>query len=205
MSDDYSFTSIIYDPLLYPALRGIRKVVTKELYPHQNKKIIDLCCGTGNQLKILEKNGFTDLHGLDLSPDMLRVAKKGNHQFSIYERDATKTEFESDSFDLVILSFAIHEKERHIHEQMVAEAHRILKKGGILLVVDYIFDKSTLLIAKWGVTIIERLAGKEHYDNFRSYLKNGGLLSILSDEKWEQIKKSRHIFKSITISQFKKI
>jgi ubiquinone/menaquinone biosynthesis C-methylase UbiE len=204
MIDEYSFTSKIYDPLLYPALRGIRSAVTKALYPSRHNKILDLCCGTGNQMKIMENKGFSNLHCLDISPNMLKVARKTNPGFSIYERDATKTGFTSNSFDIVILSFAIHEKSRNIQEKMVSEAHRILRKNGTLLVVDYLFDAKSFVVAKWGVTAIERIAGKEHYNNFRSYIKKGGLNSLLTKEKWKLFKETRHIFKSITISQFKK-
>ncbi|MBU1534178.1 class I SAM-dependent methyltransferase, partial [Myxococcota bacterium] len=143
MSHDYDFTSKIYDPLLYPALRGIRGAVTRALASHKHSKILDLCCGTGNQLKILSRAGFTDLHCLDISPGMLKVAGRGRPDYRIYEADARSTGFDDGMFDVVILSFAIHEKEPDTQRAMIGEAHRVLKKDGLLLVVDYLFDKKS--------------------------------------------------------------
>ena len=38
-------------------ISNVRKAVAKKLFEYKDKKILDLCCGTGNQLKILAENG----------------------------------------------------------------------------------------------------------------------------------------------------
>lgn len=45
------------------------------LFPYEPKKILELGCGTGNYTKILIKKGYNVL-GLDLSEDMLKIARK---------------------------------------------------------------------------------------------------------------------------------
>lgn len=203
--DNYSDrVAKIYDPLLYLAFKQIRIAVMKALLKYKDKPILDLCCGTGDQLKFLSKNGFRNLHGLDISDSMLKIARKGNCPIKIYTEDATKTGLKSGSVTVIIISLAIHEKDRNTQENMVSEAHRMMKKNGLLLIVDFVFDERTLLPAKLGIVLIERMAGKAHYRNFRSYIKNDGLSSLLKPEKFEFIKSERKLFNGLSISLYKK-
>lgn len=191
--------------MLYFALNPIRLTVLEELSQHKDSAILDLCCGTGNQLKLLSKNGFKNLHCLDLSESMLRVAKKGEHSIEIYFEDATKTSFDDDTFDIVMLSFAIHEKNRETQEKMLGEAYRILKENGTILIVDFSFDEKTTKLGRIGIDFIERIAGGEHYLNFKKYIANDGLTSLIKADKFELVKDSRKAFNGVTISTYQKI
>ena len=77
MDTENAFTAKIYDPILYFALKNIRQEIIR-LIPNHNLRILDLCCGTGDQLKKLSDAGFNHLTGVDLSTEMLKVARKGN-------------------------------------------------------------------------------------------------------------------------------
>lgn len=168
MKISHDFTAKLYDPVLYLALKPIRIEVMHELLGYKEKTILDLCCGTGSQLKLLSKNGFKNLHCLDISDSMLNIAKKNNFPIKIYNEDATKTSFRNDAFDIVIVSFALHEKDRKIQEALIEEAHRIIKKDGLMLVVDYVFDNKAAGYSKILINIIERVAGGEHHRNFKN-------------------------------------
>ena len=198
------FIAKIYDPFLYLALKRVRTAITYELLTYKDKPILDLCCGTGNQLKLLSKNGFNNLHCLDLSDSMLKIARKGNYPIKIYAEDATITGLEAESFKVIIISFAIHEKDRPTQETMIAEAHRILEKNGLLLIVDFIFDERTMPPGRLGITLIERMAGGEHYRNFKSYIKHQGLASLINTDNFELIKSERKLFNGLTLSLFRK-
>ncbi|MEA3386015.1 MAG: class I SAM-dependent methyltransferase, partial [Thermodesulfobacteriota bacterium] len=143
MKSEYDFIAKIYDPALYLVLKPIRIAVMKLLLKYKEKSILDLCCGTGNQLKLLSRNGFKDLHCLDISNPMLEIARKNNYRIKIYNEDATKTNFVNESFDIIIISFALHEKDRSTQESFINEAHRLIKKDGFIVVVDYNFDNKT--------------------------------------------------------------
>jgi len=84
MKSEYDFIAKIYDPVLYLVLKPIRIAVMKMLLKYKGKSILDLCCGTGNQLKLLSRNGFKDLHCLDISNPMLEIARKNNYRIKIY-------------------------------------------------------------------------------------------------------------------------
>ncbi len=204
MKEDYNFSATIYDPVLYLALNPIRLAVMDELSQHKDSSILDLCCGTGNQLKLLSKNGFKNLHCLDLSKEMLRVAEKGGYPIKIYNEDATKTNFDDASFDIVIISFAIHEKDRETQEKLIEETHRLIKESGTILIIDFSFDEKTTKLGKMGIDFIERMAGGEHYLNFKGYIANGGLESLIKEDKFKFVKDVRAAFNGVTISTYQK-
>lgn len=205
MRNEYNFTAKIYDPMLYLVINRIRKTVTKELTDHKESRILDLCCGTGNQLKMLSKNGFKDLHCLDLSESMLEIARKGDHSIGIHKQDAARTGFKDKEFDIVMLSFALHEKDPQIQLDILRETNRILRDDGILLVVDFIFDRRTRILGRFGANLIERMAGGEHYLNFKKYKKNGGLSAMIDQKMYNFLNSHRKVFNVITISTYNKM
>ncbi len=204
MKEDYNFSATIYDPVLYLALNPIRLAVMDELSQHKDSSILDLCCGTGNQLKLLSKNGFKNLHCLDLSKEMLRVAEKSEYPIKIYNEDATETNFDDASFDIVMISFAIHEKDRETQEKLIEEVHRLIKERGTILIIDFSFDEKTTKLGKMGIDFIERMAGGEHYLNFKGYIANGGLESLIKEDKFKFVKDVRAAFNGVTISTYQK-
>ncbi len=176
----------------------------ESLCEYRSAKILDLCCGTGFQLKLLSRNGFTDLHCLDLSQNMLKVARKRGYPITTYHADAVNTVFEDTSFDIVILSFALHEKDTATARSVLAEAHRILKNNGRLIIVDFLFDENTKLIGRWGVTVVEKIAGGEHYRNFKNYIKNCSLACLIRPDKFIEIKRSRVLAGGAVVTMFEK-
>ena len=205
MKSNYGFIARIYDPIFYLALKPIRIAVMNELLEYKEKRILDLCCGTGNQLKLLSKHGFRNLYCLDISDSMLEIAKRSDSSIKIYNEDATKTNFDNASFDVVIISFAIHEKDRNTQQALINEAYRIIKKDGLMLVADYVFDNKTTKFSRILISIIERIAGGEHYRNFKNYIHNKGLLSLIKKDKFKLIKYNRMSSGAVTISIYKKI
>jgi demethylmenaquinone methyltransferase/2-methoxy-6-polyprenyl-1,4-benzoquinol methylase len=175
-----AFTAKIYDPVLYFVLKNIRQDIIR-LIPDHDARILDLCCGTGNQLKKLSDAGFSNLTGVDLSPDMLKVAGKGNKIANLLACDVQHTGLPCASFDIIIISLAVHEKSAAMQTKMMAEARRLLASGGQLVLVDFSLDDQARMTSKIAVNMIERLAGKTHYLNFKAYVRNGGMCPILQD------------------------
>lgn len=205
MKSNSGFIAKIYDPIFYLALKPIRIAVMNELLKYKEKIILDLCCGTGNQIKLLSKHGFKNLYCLDISDSMLEIAKRSDSSKKIYNEDATKTSFDDASFDVVIISFAIHEKDRNTQQALINEAYRIIKKDGLMLVVDYVFDNKTTKFSRILISTIERIAGGEHYRNFKNYIQNEGLSSLIKKDKFKFIKCNRMSSGAVTISIYRKI
>ena len=205
MKSNHNLMAKIYDPIFYLAIKPIRIAVMNELLKYKEKIILDLCCGTGNQIKLLSKHGFRNLYCLDISGSMLEIAKRSDSSIKIYNEDATKTNFDNASFDVVIISFAIHEKDRNTQQALINEAYRIIKKDGLMLVVDYVFDNKTTKFGRILISIIEGIAGREHYRNFKNYIKNKGLLSLIKKDKFKLIKYNRMSSGAVTISRYQKM
>ena len=108
MESNYSFMAKMYDPIFYLALKPIRIAVMNELLKFKDKIILDLCCGTGNQIKLLSKNGFRNLSCLDISDSMLEIAKRsdssGEHDrnFKNYiQKEGLSSLIEKNKFKLI--------------------------------------------------------------------------------------------------------
>jgi len=173
--DSYTIFARFYDIFLYIFLSKLRKRVVSIARCYNPETIIDICCGTGNQLKYLRNAGFTNVYGIDISPAMVKQSQNEYNTIKCDIGDAGATNYTSNSFDMGIISFALHEKPYAEAQNIIKEATRIVRSGGYLVIVDYYFDKSSSRIPRFLINIIERIAGKYHFSCFKSYLKFGGL------------------------------
>jgi len=184
--DEYKRLAGVYDPLLHPVMHRLRNKVTSVVVDLQPDKVIDICCGTGNQLKYLKRRGLKNAVGVDISHAMLGQAQKGTEKVACDYQDASSMSFEDDFFDVGIISFALHEKPPAIARQIISEAERIIHTGGHLIIADYMFDHQVHLPAKTAIHVVERIAGRDHYRHFREYLKYGGIDHLMGDYTLEQ-------------------
>jgi len=181
--DEYKRFAWLYDFALYPAIRKVRKRTAKIIKQYNAESIIDICCGTGDQLKYLREQGFHQVTGVDISQAMLKQARKGQTQANCLNQDASALSFKSNNFDAAIIGFALHEKPIAIAQNILKEARRVLKPNGILIILDYNQEQKAPFFIRWMVHFIERFAGKNHYKNFREYQKAGGLEMLMESQK----------------------
>jgi len=176
---EYQYSAKIYDRLLSPFIGPIRRRVLALVKKHKYSVILDVCCGTGDQLKLLKAHGIVG-EGVDLSDAMLKVAWTGEYRADCMKQDATEMGYEDAKFDLVMTAFALHEKKHDSARKIVEEMVRVTKEGGDILIVDYELSEKTSLFSKWMIYFIEWFAGGKHYRNFRAYIEKGGLPELLS-------------------------
>lgn len=99
-----------------------------------SKRILDLCCGTGDLTRQLVKGGG-ELFSLDFSFNMLKKGvAKGWLSGENVSADAGKLPFKGESFDYLTIAFGI----RNIPDVDVflGESLRVLKPGGKLLILE---------------------------------------------------------------------
>lgn len=102
------------------------------------RSVLELGCGTGNNLLTFDKN--IKLTGVDISGEMLKIAKRKVPTCRFYRKDIR--DFNSDKkFDLVI---CLYDTLNHIllfseWKKLFARVHRFLNDGGL-----FIFDINTL-------------------------------------------------------------
>ncbi|HSH52397.1 MAG TPA: class I SAM-dependent methyltransferase [Bacteroidales bacterium] len=172
-----------YDFLLYPFLNKTRKQTAKIIHQLYPESLIDICCGTGNQLKYLNHTNIK-LTGIDNSPEMLNSGK----YFNCHQQDARSIEFPDQSFEMALIQLALHEKSVDDRGKILKEVYRILKNNGYLVIMDYNINHKTSKFAKYIIRIIEFFAGRQHYKHFKTYLNNGGLTKLVDQNRFKTLR-----------------
>lgn len=101
-------------------------------------RILDLGCTVGhNSLPWKKVYPKAELHGIDVAAPCLRY---GHHRAEalglaahFWQMDATRLDFPDAHFDLVFSSMFLHEVPRREIARVLAEAHRVLRPGGLML------------------------------------------------------------------------
>jgi ubiquinone/menaquinone biosynthesis C-methylase UbiE len=148
-------------------------------------RILDVCCGTGSHLDLYRGKPYA-LFGLDVSPAMLAAARgrlgDGAH---LDLGDATRLPYASGTFDLVSCKLALHEMPPETRRALLAEARRVLKTDGRILLIDFHpgpFDAGKGWITRAVVVAVEFIAGGEHYKNQRQFIASGGLPALAREQ-----------------------
>ena len=96
--------------------------------------VLDIGCGGGVPvLKLLVEKGFS-AKGIDFSKGMLELAKKNVPEAELILGDVMKADFESESLDGIMSTYAVIHIHRSHHPALYLKIHNWLKQGGIMLV-----------------------------------------------------------------------
>ncbi|MBM0636774.1 bifunctional demethylmenaquinone methyltransferase/2-methoxy-6-polyprenyl-1,4-benzoquinol methylase UbiE [Campylobacter sp. VicNov18] len=129
-------------------VRWRRKACEKvmALYEKQNLKIADIACGTGDMIRswqesALKTQNTLNIKGIDPSSAMLNIAKEKFPNVEFIEAQAQNLPLESKSVDIISISYGI----RNVVQRQKAleEFARVLKKEGILVVLEFIKREKT--------------------------------------------------------------
>ena len=98
-------------------------------------RILELFCGRGNGLVALERLGFTNLSGVDLSPRLVGLYRGRGHCAAA---DCRALPLRSGSFDVAIVQGGLHHLPDVVTDLpvVVGEVQRVLKPGGRFVVVE---------------------------------------------------------------------
>ncbi len=173
------FYHYFIDPLLTGSVAKIVDTVPAGL------RILDVACGTGSLvIKLAPKSEHVT--GIDIDPVMIGFAKRNNPKNTDFlvgdARDMRS--FSNKQFDLVIMSMAWHQFQNKQREIIMNEAIRIGRK---ILISDYSYP-SPYGYKKNLVKTIERIAGRDHYRNFKTYMSEGGITRIGEKYKLKAVK-----------------
>ena len=125
-----------------------RRKFIKSLNFLDGDKVLDVATGTGDVAFAIRRKYNTDIIGLDLSVNMLGIAKKKLKKFKIddidfIEGDAENLPFDDNTFDKIVISYGL----RNLGDcqKGIEEFHRVLKPGGKLGILEFLQPQSTII------------------------------------------------------------
>ncbi|NDJ20061.1 methyltransferase domain-containing protein [Nostoc sp. B(2019)] len=113
-----------------------RELALQGLTIHSDTQILDLCCGSGQATQFLVKYS-ENVTGLDASPKSLQRARRNVPEADYVEAFAEEMPFAEHLFDVVHTSTALHEMQPEQLRKIIKEVYRVLKPGGIFVLVDF--------------------------------------------------------------------
>ena len=144
----FDFWASFYDTWLNPFriwLTYIQKKVSQYSF---KGKVLDVGCGTGDLLLMLDekrrnKKAMLNLCGIDISRKMLEKAKKNlGSKAKVQYGDVENIPFKANYFDVVTSTEAFHHYEKA--QKAISEMHRVLKKNGLLFLADISIANSVI-------------------------------------------------------------
>ena len=188
----------------------IKQSSIKLLNLKENLKGADLCTGSGDLVKILQKIYPTcSIIGVDYSDKMLNLAKIKNPNNAFVKADCTKLPFLDNEFDFITMAFGL----RNIlnREGALKEIYRILKKGGLFLHLD--FGKHNFLNSAfnflvpnvWGVVDKNKKSYQYLINSKTNFPEPKELIEEFNSFGFQFLKRKDYIFGSISAQLFKTI
>ena len=123
-------------------------------------RILDVATGTGDLADSMAKISGAKVTALDLSPEMLALARKKYPQITFIEGYAEKLPFQDASFDVVSAGFGV----RNFEDlgKGMREFHRVLKPGGYALIIEPMIPRNDMMKKLYLIyfkKVLPRIAG----------------------------------------------
>lgn len=167
------YDGVFYDTFIAPNQDRMFSVILKEI-PTQSK-VLDVGCGTGrfsfNAAQSVESVVGIDLSAKNISVANSNLAKTAFSNISFLHASVADIKAKGLHFDVAVMTYVIHE---------VNPSERIPLLKDILAVSDSLIIGEYLVPRQSGVfnilnEVVEFAAGKEHYQNFKSFVALGGV------------------------------
>ena len=128
--------------ILFGNYGRLRDAALAELGETVNGKTLQVACVYGNLTPRLRQRLAPDasLDVVDILPIQLKnLAKKmtADERVALLQGDSSSLACADASYDQVLLFFLLHEQPAHVRRATLAEAMRVVKPGGKIVIVDY--------------------------------------------------------------------
>ena len=156
-------------------LRRIQRQALDRLRVVPGQRVLDLGCGPGDGAAMLAQRQVVAI-GLDYSQGMLDAAKKEpNLRGRLTRGDAGRLPFKDGAFDKIICTNSFHHYPDHVAS--LREMRRVLRPGGLLVLVD---PRKDNLFGRMAIELFEeRVFGLKEVrifsvDSWRELLRDAG-------------------------------
>ncbi|MBC8275183.1 MAG: methyltransferase domain-containing protein [Chloroflexi bacterium] len=177
---------INYSTIIDPILKDVRICVAGLSGVKLGDRVLDVCCGTGDQVFHYEQKGAVAI-GVDQKPNMIELAernrkRRGFKHSTFRVAGATDLPFPDGYFDCASISLGLHEMRRDERNRAVSEMKRVVKREGVLVFIDFRVPLPGNLFA-YLIRAVEFIAGRDNHKCFTDYLAQGGLKQILKENQ----------------------
>lgn len=184
------YDGLFYDKLIAPNQDKMFYQIKSLINPNSN--VLDVGCGTGRLSFQLSKH-CRNVVGVDLSSKNILVAKANkkkdfpNVKF-IHADGNNLNEILSEKFDYSVITYVIHEMPEDERINLLLKLKSVTNQ---LIIGDYLTPRPKTF---WGFLneIVEFLAGKDHYNNFKNYVGNGGIDFLIRETGWQKVKEIKN-------------
>ncbi len=139
----------LYDTQVETLFSGLADTMRRRALPHlasalrgriRHGHVLDIACGTGRFLADVKRNWpRLKVTGLDLSPPYLAEARRTLDAWprvDLLEAQAEAMPLADASVDAATVIFLFHELPRKVRVQVLSEIARVLKPGGVCVLID---------------------------------------------------------------------
>lgn len=158
-SNAYARLAPIYDWVFGWSLEPGRQAMQRELGRLRPKRLLEIGVGTGLALKHYPAE--TEIHGVDVSPEMLEQAK--HHARHLPDRsiqldvmDAEALAFADGSFDCVTIPYVL--SVTNDPHRLISEARRVCTPDGTILIVNHFSEGGFWEKFEWLAGALSRFA-----------------------------------------------
>ena len=191
--------------------RGTADVMRRQIIPPitewvrehgapERVKLVDLGCGTGRTLhQIARAHPALRLHGVDLSPAYIRLARKRlAHvgELTLAVDNAEALPWADATFDVATSVYMFHELPRNARRNAVAEMFRVVKPGGLVVIE----DSAQLSESPQLAPVLHDFPREFHEPFYEDYLGDD-LHALLGEAGFETISTQAHLVAKVVIAR----
>ena len=172
----YKRVSSFYDLTFGQVFRPGQKAIIKKMDCIESDNVLEIGIGTGSSLQYYPKE--TKVVGIDISPDMLEVAKKRIVKDKIHNKhillmNGERLSFPDNTFDKVVGMYVVSVTQNP--QVLVEEMKRVCKNDGDIYIVNHFSTEQDNLLVKMfekGLMPISKILGWKPsfpFDEFNAY------------------------------------
>jgi len=179
-----------YDKVIAPNQDRLFSEIKKIIEP--NSSVIDVGCGTGRfSFSVVDK--VAKVVGIDLSKKNIDKAnqtltKNTNSKITFYHTNISDLISKNLHFDYAVMTYVIHEVNPEDRITLLKEMAQIADK---IIIGDYLVPVNK---GFWSTLneVVEFLAGKEHYCNFKNFVADNGLYRLIDKTELKVIREIKN-------------
>jgi ubiquinone/menaquinone biosynthesis C-methylase UbiE len=133
-------------------------------YGYTPKSTLEIGCNTGYRLEAIRKLSGSAVAGIEPSQEAIEAGKQQHPSIQFVKGMADDlSAFPTGSFDLIVIGFVLYVVDREVLLKSIAETDRVLKDGGVLMIIDF-FTERPIRNPYQHIREIEAYAYKQNYD-----------------------------------------